>query len=219
MAKKSYESYLQDYLTKNNGLNLKKIDPGLELVEKEHAFKGGRIDILAEKNSTPVGIELKFKDYQTRGICAQLLNYLNYLTEKKGEIYFVAPKIKYGIYSTLKGFYEDKKLRFFEVTYSKGIYSFSEIVPSSINDLKRKTVDSFYPSETNHEFVEKMIRGIYKIIPDIPDKKKAKLINSIIDDRKSKQKHLEDIAESVIDILSMQKNSSIKKAYDILKIL
>ena len=51
MTKSTYEFALQNYLTKNNGFNLRKIDPSLEIIESEHIFKGGRIDILARKNS------------------------------------------------------------------------------------------------------------------------------------------------------------------------
>ena len=91
------ELQLQQYLTRNRGENLRKIDSELEFLEAEYKFESGRIDIVAKKESTPIGIELKATNYQTRAICAQLMNYLNYISKFDGNIYFIAPKIKYGI--------------------------------------------------------------------------------------------------------------------------
>jgi|WetSurMetagenome_2_1015567.scaffolds.fasta_scaffold411311_2 hypothetical protein len=215
MTKTSYESSLQTYLTKNHGLNLQRIENSLELIEPEHIFRGGRIDILAKNQSNLVGIELKYNNYQTRGICAQLLNYLNYLSAKDGVVYFIAPKIKYGIYSTLKEFYDHKQLKFFEVTRVNNYYLFVEVEPININDARRVDFQDYtLASQTQNKYNEKFTKGISLIIKD---KKKAKLLNNIIDSRKSKRKQLEDITDSIVDIIA-PKNSVLKTAYELLKL-
>jgi hypothetical protein len=216
MQKHSDESLLQTYLSRNNGLNLKQINPSLEFIECEHIFRGGRIDIWAKEKSKFVGLELKSKDYQTRNICAQLLNYLNYLETWNGELYFIAPKIKYGIYSTLKTYYDDNKLKFFEYTISNQSYNFTEIKPTEIKDYRPNVLQTYHPGESNYLYNEKIIKGVSLIVKD---KKQAKLITNILDDRKSREKQLEDVTDSVIDIVSVRNNKFIKIAYELLKLL
>lgn len=217
MAKNFYERTFQDYLTKNNGANLKKIDCYLELIESEHKFKGGRIDILAKKESKTIGIELKYYNYNTRGVCAQLLNYLNYITPIGGEVYFIAPKIKYGLYSTLKSFYDDNKLKFFEVTNTGNTYSFKELLPQYIDDSKQINYSLLKPNQDPcFETTEKIKRAISIILKD---EKKAKLINCIIDDRKSREKKLEDITETILEIITPRKSCALKRVYKLIKLL
>ena len=115
------EKKLQDFLTRNNGLNLLRIDPELVYLDKEYSFRGGRVDILAVKNGFPVAIELKAKNYSSSQVAGQIINYLNFLKNKNGSVYLVAPKIKPGIISTLREysntrFFEfDEKLHFYEI--------------------------------------------------------------------------------------------------------
>ncbi len=115
------EKKLQEFLIKNNGYELRRIDKELIFLESEHKFRGGRIDILASKNGLPVAIELKARDYSSSQVAGQMINYHNYLKSKQGLVYLVAPKIKPGIISTLNNydnmkFFEfDEKLRFYEI--------------------------------------------------------------------------------------------------------
>ncbi|MGV8168809.1 MAG: hypothetical protein ACP5N3_02025 [Candidatus Nanoarchaeia archaeon] len=205
------EFALQEYLAADNGKHLAELDPALELIETEHKFRGGRIDILAKRQDILVGIELKSNSYQTRGVCAQLLNYLTYLSSEKGEVYFVAPKIKYGIYSTLQPFYEGKVLHFFEYSKEGKNYFFRKIKPSEINDVKK----AFYEDEPELLTEEKIKKGINIILGE---SKEAKLMSTIIDTKKSKKVQLDNITESIFGL--MPKNYGfLKKAYEIMKLL
>jgi hypothetical protein len=219
MVRRKNEHALQNYLTKNNGINLKKIDSSLTLLDIEHKFRSGRIDILAKRDDKLIGIELKSSDYQTRGICAQLLNYLNYLTPGNGEVYFIAPKIKYGIYSTLRNFYEDKKLKLFEYEQRNNSLVFKEIYPLDLDDSRALNIFSYQHSELlNTELIkkEKIRKGIEIIVKD---SKQAKLINTILDDGKPVQKQIEDITDSIFDIIPSRKYSFLKTAYELLKLI
>ncbi|MFA6073697.1 MAG: hypothetical protein WC758_06280 [Candidatus Woesearchaeota archaeon] len=221
MIKQRKEHVLQTYLIKNNGQNLKKIDSNLNILESEHKFRSGRIDILAEKKNDLqkqiIGIELKSSTYQTRAICAQLLNYLNYLDSKNGAVYFVAPKIKYGIYSTLKTFYDFGKLRLFEFEQKSNDYFFRELFPNTINDRLQIQIEHTDINYSNTEIIntEKIKKGISILIKD---KKQAKLLDSIIDTQKSKHQQLEAITDSLIDLIPSKNYSFIKTAYELLKL-
>jgi len=219
MNHKKTEYALQNYLIKNNGINLKKIEPTLILIDIEHKFRGGRIDILAKKDDKIIGIELKSTTYQTRGICAQLLNYLNYLTPDHGEVYFIAPKIKYGIYSTLRNFYDDKKLKLFEYEKRNNELIFKEIYPFNLDDSRRictlnYSSDDIFTSEIVKR--EKLRKGIEILVKD---NKKAKFINNILDDKKPMRKQIEDITDSIFDIIPSRKYSFLKTAYELLKLI
>jgi hypothetical protein len=214
--KKNYELLLQNYLANNNGHNLSKIEENLKIIEKEHIFPGGRIDILAEKNKIPVAIELKIKDYNTRGICAQLLNYLNYMSSMNGKVYFVAPTIKYGVFSTLKNYYSENKLKFFEVSGRRGEFFFEE---KKQNDLSIKNYGQKIIPYSNDDLNKALNREIFytSIALLIPNKKAVNLIYSILDDGKSESKQLEDIANNTISLFV--KNRNIKKTYNVIKLL
>ncbi len=212
------ELQLQQYLTRNRGENLRKIDSELEFLEAEYKFESGRIDIVAKKESTPIGIELKATNYQTRAICAQLMNYLNYISKFDGNIYFIAPKIKYGIYSTLKTYYDTGLLKFFEVTKKNDLYSFKEIKLQDIDDKKR--VETIHCAESrtleNKLFEEKMKKSVDILIHN---KKKAGFVKNIIDNNKDKTKYYEDIVESVIDIVEHStKTRGLGALYRLLKL-
>jgi hypothetical protein len=214
--KKNYELLLQNYLANNNGHNLSKIEENLKIIEKEHIFPGGRIDILAEKNKIPVAIELKIKDYNTRGICAQLLNYLNYMSSMNGKVYFVAPTIKYGVFSTLKNYYSENKLKFFEVSGRRGEFFFEEKKP---NDLSIKNYGQKIIPYSDDDVNKALNKEIFytSIALLIPNKKAVNLIYSILDDGKSESKQLEDIANNTISLFV--KNRNIKKTYNVIKLL
>ena len=136
------ERKLQNYLIANSGKNLSKIDSDLVFLDSEYSFNGGRIDILAAKNGLPVAIELKAKNYSSSQVAGQLINYHTFLKPKNGLVYFVAPKIKPGVFSTLKNyervkFFEfDSKLNFYELNKpdSKTRF-FSFIIPKLEKDL------------------------------------------------------------------------------------
>lgn len=102
------ESRLRDYLAGNLGI----IDPDLRLVATEYVIPGGRLDILAENQRSRVAIELKAAPYDTRRVNVQLLLYLNYAPL----VYFVAPKVRRGVYAALQQYYHRQRLKFFELT-------------------------------------------------------------------------------------------------------
>lgn len=138
------ERLLQEYLARN----LDRIDPALSLVRTEHAFPGGRIDILARRHGSAVGIELKAKPYSTRAVCVQLLNYLTYL--ERGEVYFAAPKVNRGVYSTLKRYCDAGRLRLYEIVPSQSGLRCVLASPRSLDDRRSIAV---------YEDVERVLRG------------------------------------------------------------
>jgi hypothetical protein len=215
--RKGNEQELQHYLVKNNGEHLAEIEPSLILLDAEHKFPGGRIDIIAKSNDAPIGIELKAADYQTRAICAQLLNYLNYLSKFNGSVYFIAPKIKYGLYSTLQNFYSSGMLKFFEVKKNNENYSFNEIRPFEIDDKKHaEPVFEKHSTLEDKMFEEKMKKGIDILVRN---RKKATLAKNIIDSKKEKRKYYEDVAESVIDMVeATTKSKGIGMIYRLMKL-
>lgn len=136
------ERKLQNYLIANTGRNLSRIDSELVFLDSEYSFKGGRIDILAAKNGLPVAIELKANNYSSSQVAGQLINYHNFLESKSGFVYFVAPKVKPGVFSTLKNFERlrffefDEKLNFYEINKSdskKKFFSF--VIPEIEKDI------------------------------------------------------------------------------------
>ncbi len=136
------EKKLQEYLTKNDGHNLKRIDYNLLFLESEYKFIGGRIDILALKRNMIVGIELKARDYSSSQASAQLINYLTFLEPQRGMVYFVAPKIKPGIISTMQR-YKDR-IRLFEFD------SKMQFKETYFNNTKR-IIDYMMPEESRNE--------------------------------------------------------------------
>ncbi len=101
------EFRLRDYLARN----LHVLDPRLNFVAVEHAFPGGRIDILARRGRKRVGIEVKARPYDTQKVCAQLMHYC----ETFPLVYFVAPKVRYGVYGTLRQYCHSRRLSLFEI--------------------------------------------------------------------------------------------------------
>ena len=118
------EKTLQNYLSINNGENLRSIDSSLLFLQSEYVFKGGRIDILALKNGVPAAIELKTKSYSSSQVAGQLINYLNFLEPYKGDVYFVAHKINQGIISTLRPWKD--RLHFYEFSLKNRSLYFQE---------------------------------------------------------------------------------------------
>jgi len=138
MVRNYAEKFLQKYLIKNNNLN--SIDKKLSFIEEEKKIPGGRIDIYASKGSKKVALELKAAHYNTKTTCLQLINYINFITPIKGEVYFVAPKINVGIYSTLQQYYNNKQLKLFEYTYSKKDgFDFFQVYKNELNDSRKIT--------------------------------------------------------------------------------
>lgn len=141
------ERKLQNYLIANGGYNLRRIDSDLIFLDSEYSFPGGRIDILALNDGRPVAIELKAKDYSSSQVAGQLINYYNFLKSRNGLVYFVAPKVKPGVFSTLSSydsifFFEfDSRLRFKEVYYSNHRKKFFDfIIPPSEVSLSHKYI-------------------------------------------------------------------------------
>lgn len=216
MNKKHYEYFIQNYLSANRGEKLAQIHPSLVFIEKEHKFNGGRIDILAKKGKEIIGIELKAAPYNTQSVCAQILNYINYLSDINGKVYFIAPKIRYGVYSTLKNFYDSKTLLLFEFTKDNKDYFFKEVKPKELDDSR-----SFVFREENYPYTMfnnelKIKKGIDILIKN---KKENKLIKSIIDSGTSDEKLLELIASSAADIILGKNKTIAKSAYELFKIL
>lgn len=144
------ERDLQNYLVASVGRNLSKIDPELIFLDSEYSFPGGRIDILASKNGVPVAIELKAKEYSSSQVSGQLINYHTFLSKKNGEVYFVAPKIKPGVFSTMSSY---ESTRFFEFDAKLNFY---EVFASN---PKKKFFDTFIPP------VKTDLLGTYLRIP------------------------------------------------------
>lgn len=210
--RKKYESALSNYLCKNNGANLKKIQGSLMLVEPEHRFNGGRIDILARnvQSSQLIGIELKAANYVTREICAQLMNYENYLSLKGGILYFVAPKIKGGIYSTMKNYCDNGTLKMFEYEFSRGEYCFAEMNGANLDDTRKWKYDPSSDFPQNYEEIRKAILLL-------TDKKRAKLVDSIMNTCESREMQAEKIMDAALDLVFSKKKRFIMAAYHIMR--
>ena len=104
------EARLRDYLARDIG----RIDPGLSLLAVEHPVPAGRVDLLARDAHGIVGVELKARPYGTDDVCEQLCHYLRVLPR----VYFVAPKVKRGVYDGLRDAYGEGRLRLYEVSPS-----------------------------------------------------------------------------------------------------
>ena len=100
-------------------------------------LKDGRIDILAKENKKKVAIELKAANYSTQQVCAQLLNYINFVEPSRGKVYFIAPKVKMGIYTTLKKYHEKKILELYEVSLNGNGYIFKRVYRKDLDDSRR----------------------------------------------------------------------------------
>jgi hypothetical protein len=218
MSRRKNELLLQHYLLKRNGENLRQINPHLRLLDYEHKFPGGRIDILAQQGSSKVALELKARQYSTNSICAQLLNYLNYLRSSSGKVYFIAPKIKYGVYSTLKEFYEGHILELYEVQKNStgDKYFFQKMSPGQLDDRRR--IQYLDEELSANEQLEEKIKQYLEII--IKDKKEAKLIKSILDNKKLDDKHLNEIIKNILPCLDKNPGGTyLHQIYSLAKLL
>lgn len=118
------ESILRDYYAQD----ISRIDPALELVGKEYSFPGGRVDLCCRLNKKEVAIELKAKTYDSRRVAVQLLKYLGYFDE----VWFVAPKVRYSVYASLKQ-YHPVRLSFFEIGRDLSVV---RVPPNQMDDTR-----------------------------------------------------------------------------------
>lgn len=121
----SIEDRLRTYLARDLG----RVERGLVLLEEEHLFPGGRIDILARQGDARVALELKAQPYSTQQVCAQLMNYLHYVPR----VYFIAPKVRYGVYATMQDHYRQDRLKLFEIDSHLDI---RRVVPHDLDDTR-----------------------------------------------------------------------------------
>ena len=159
MKNQNLEVLLRNYFTKENGKNLKKINKDLKLIEPEYVFQGGRIDILCEYKKRPLALELKANNYSTQMVCVQLLNYINYVKEKKGSVIFLAPKVKYGVYSTLKEHYSKGILELYEFDVNKNYdLNIKKMSPKLLDDSRNiQYLNEFLEQESLKESLEDVI--------------------------------------------------------------
>lgn len=177
MKKNPVERIVQNYLLANNGAELKKINKKLFIEKSEKIIKNGRIDIMCfEKQlrrNKPIAIELKARDYSITRPIGQLIKYTNFVKPQNGQVYFIAPMVKEGLYEQLKPQYEGKLLKFYEYTVVpyKG-FEFWEVKPKDLDDSRQvKWMDEILKQELIIQNVkrkfnlknEKQVRNAFEI--------------------------------------------------------
>ena len=196
--RKNLEFILRDYLS---GRNIKKISPQLEFVEAEKQIEGGRIDILATEKGKRIAIELKATNYSTRNVCAQLMNYINYMEPKKGKVIFIAPKVKMGVYTTLKNYHEKKILELYEVKKLEGEYSFTKVEKKDLDDSRK--INYFDETPKNY-FIKETLRRLSK------KSRLADIARAVFQEGTQRKKYF-SIAHKGIDIASETQGIITKK--------
>ncbi len=130
------EALLRNYLSHKNGKNLNRIKPGLKLLGEEIIIPSGRIDLLVEDSQSICGIELKATKYNTRQVGTQLTGYANYFRDNNGKVFFVAPKVKKGIYYALKDFYDGGIIEFYEIKVTDK-FNFKRVYAEELDDSRK----------------------------------------------------------------------------------
>lgn len=132
--RRNIEFLIRDYYAEK----LEYIDKKISLIETEHEFPGGRIDIYAKNKYTqrPIAIEIKALKYNTKNTAMQLLNYINYVKEKKGKVYFVSPKVNQGLLNILKEYYDKNLVQFYEYTYKNEQFTAKKVKEKDLDDTR-----------------------------------------------------------------------------------
>ncbi len=130
------ETLLRNYLSYDNGKNLSRIKPGLRLLGEEIIIPSGRIDLLVRDSQSICGVELKAMNYNTRQVGTQLTGYAHYFKENNGKVFFIAPKVKKGIYYALKDFYEEGMVEFYEIKVTNK-FSFNRVYSKDLDDSRK----------------------------------------------------------------------------------
>lgn len=182
------EIILQEYLIKNNGYNLKKIEDDLIFKESERVFKNGRIDIIAEQRvifgkNKPIGIELKTNKYNTADVCDQLDRYIHFMSKKGGIVYFIAPKIKEGVADNLVKPYRKNQVQFYEVSIhnmrsmTQYEFKFQRVTKDDLDDSRKivylddilKPHATIYKTQKEKKERKKKIINLFKAGKDLYD--------------------------------------------------